>query len=72
MSESKETSPAVLSEVQEALTALRQAKDALDIATTALIRAGAFVSWATQENRRLVQERDEAISDRHQLRLGKH
>lgn len=58
-----ETSPKVLDEIQNALVELRQAKLALETATEALVRAGAFVSWATQENRRLVRERDAACGE---------
>jgi hypothetical protein len=63
--------PVVLTEIETALLKLRQAKELIDSATEALVRSGAFVAWATQENRRLVRERDEAISDRHQARLGR-
>lgn len=58
-----ETNPKVLDEIQNALVELRQAKLALETATEALVRAGAFVSWATQENRRLVRERDAACGE---------
>lgn len=84
MSELKETAPrtlddvpAVLTEIENALKSLRsinrhQLAPGLPLVDieTALIRAGAFIAWATQENRRLVRERNEAIEDRHKLRVG--
>lgn len=54
--------PKVLTEIEDALLKLRQAKELIDTATEALVRSGAFVAWATQENRRLVRERDRHLS----------
>jgi hypothetical protein len=63
MSENSQTNPKVLTEIETALVKLRQAKELTDAATEALIRAGAFIAWATGENRRLVRENERLRKD---------
>lgn len=63
MLEVKRTAPIILDEINTALAELQQAKHTIEKATDTLMRAGAFVSWATSENRRLVRERDAACGE---------
>lgn len=65
--------PPVLNEIEKALKTVRKWNEhvPLEDVETALVRAGVFVAWAVEENRRLERERQEAINDRHQARIKK-